>query len=108
MRLFRRAKTPIIDGELGCFGLGDWWLATFTEEERTHIEHVYQPFGAPKGSRPLTQGRIASSTGNAVKLLSGLAGWFKQPEDRYLARRIVAKAEELAPSVPLLDRHFMY
>jgi len=104
-----------VEGELGYFGLGDWWLSTFTEEERNYIEKVFQPMGGEE--KPLTQGeiniigtegeRIALGTEKAVSLLSALAGWFKKPEDFSIAKRILNKAEEIGPS-DILDMHFLY
>jgi hypothetical protein len=103
-----RTRSPAINGELGLYRLGNWWLATFTEAERAHIERVYQPIGAGHGARPLTQGVWGWSSGNAVKLLTSLAGWFQEPEDRDLARRFLSKAEELAPAASILDAHALY
>lgn len=36
MNIFRRK--PQIKGHIGYFGLSDWWLSAFTEQERTQIE----------------------------------------------------------------------
>lgn len=58
-------------------------------------------------SRPLTEGIVESTTETAVGLLSGLAGWFRQPSDLSIARRIVVKAEEIGSNGPL-DMHFLY
>jgi len=99
---------PQIEGEIGYFGLADWWLAAFTDAERKYIERRYRPLGSGEKERPLTQGKITYSTGSAVSLLTALATWFQGPKDRQLARRILAKAEELATSADVLDRHFLY
>jgi hypothetical protein len=95
-----------VAGQLGYYQLGNWWMTAFDEAERAHIERVYQPMGF--GLRPLTQGNITASTGTVVMFLSGLAGWCTQENDRLLARRILAKAEELATTAPILDVHFLY
>lgn len=95
-------------GELGYFGLVNWWLTEFSQDERRHIESTYRPMGLPPESRPLTQGDILYSTGNAVGLLNGMASWFRKPEDRLLARRILLKAETIAKNVSVLDRHLTY
>ncbi len=58
-------------------------------------------------SRPLTEGIVESTTETAVGLLSGLAGWFRQPSDLSIARCILAKAEEIGSKDPL-DMHFLY
>lgn len=101
------SKKPVIKGEIGYFGLQDWWLSTFNQEERDHIEKVYQPMGSGPGSKPLTQREISSTSQTAAGLLQALAGWFNNPRDREIAKKIIAKAEELAPTGGnVLDRHF--
>lgn len=98
-----------VGGSLGYFGLGEWWLSTFTEAERTHIEQVYKPLGMSPRERPLTQGSLMGTSQTAAGLLWALAGWFNKPGDRHIAERILAKAEELADaSGNPLDRHFTY
>ena len=99
-----------IEGELGYFGLGDWWLMTFTDKERDYIEKVYQPMSIGRSDdKPLTQGKIISTSETAVGLLAGLAGWFQKPADRSIAKRILEKAEELGSSNEnILDLHFLY
>jgi len=93
-------------GLIKYFGLTDWWLTAFTEEERKKIVSSFQPLGAPPDS--LTVGDITYSSGTAVGLLSPLAGWFRNEQDRSIAFRIVEKAEELASQADVLDRHFLY
>ncbi len=100
-------KKNEIKGEIGYFGLQDWWLTAFTQEERDHIEEVFHPMGADPTSRPLTEGDISYSSGTATGLLQALAGWFNNPRDREIAKKIITKAEELAPAGGnVLDRHF--
>ncbi len=104
MKWFRRnQEADAIRGELGYFGLGEWWVKTFTREEREHIEAVYQPFGAGPG-RHLTSGEISSPTATAAGVLWGLAGWFNKPGQHHLARKILVKADAVAGEP--LDRHF--
>lgn len=94
-------------GKIGYFKLQDLWLTTFTQEERDHIEKVFHPMGADPSSKPLTQGDISSTSQAAAGLLQALAGWFNNPRDREIAKKIIAKAEELAPmGGNVLDRHF--
>jgi len=98
---------PKIEGELGYFGLGDWWVSTFSEAERDYIETTYQPMSiGGDREKPLTEGRIQSTTQTVSSLLSGLAGWFKKPADLSIARRILAKAEEV--TVEPVDQHYLY
>lgn len=100
-------KKSEIKGEIGYFGLKDWWLSAFTQEERDHIEEIFQPMGSEPGSKPLTQREITSTSQTAAGLLQALAGWFNNPRDREIAKKIIAKAEELAPiDGNIIDRHF--
>jgi tetratricopeptide (TPR) repeat protein len=102
-RFSRRSSN--IGGLIGFFELADWWLSTFSDAERAHIEKIFQPMGGGQ----LTTGRILSTTQTAAGLLQALAGWFNNPRDRHIARRILAKTAELAESDPrssIMDRHF--
>lgn len=100
-----------MDGQIGYHKLTDWWLSTFTPEEREYIEQVYKPFGVGGSTdRPLTQGKISSGGNTTANLLWGLASWFKRKAgDRYIARRILAKAEQVAKTEnDLMSLHFIY
>lgn len=112
MRLFG-SKQPEVQGEIGYYGLGEWWLKTFTEAERRYIEEKYQPMtgsiGGPPNERPLTQGVILSSTQDVTGFLSGLATWFRTGEsDREIGRRILQKAIELSNDKRVVSLHFAY
>ena len=101
------SSKPKVEGEIGFFGLADWWLSTFTEQERRRIETVYQPLGGSHGD--LTKGKIETTSQTAVGLLSGLAAWFEKPNDYDLAHKILSKAWLLIPGCPeVLDIHFAY
>jgi len=93
-------------GLIKYFGLTNWWLTTFTEEERKKIVSTFQPLGGSPDS--LIVGDITYSTGTAAGLLSALAGWFRNGEDRSIAFRIIEKAEELTSQAEVLERHFLY
>lgn len=107
-------KKSEIKGEIGYFKLQDWWLSAFTQEERDHIEEVFHPIGADPSSKPLTQGDLSYTSQTAAGLLQALAGWFNNPRDREIAKKIITKADELSreasQSAPsggnVLDRHF--
>ena len=91
-------------GQLGYHGLRDWWEEAFSAEEQRLIEERYQPMGG--GIASLTEGHIDSTSQTAAGLLTGLSTWFNKPGERHLARRMLAKAEEVATDV--VDRHFVY
>lgn len=113
--IFSKNKTTVsntskIEGDIGYFGLEEWWLSEFTEEERKHIENTYHPFGLPPDSKPLTEGEITSTSMTAAGLLNCLAGWFNNPEYRHIARKMLKKAQELNKGTVglknVLDEHF--
>jgi hypothetical protein len=93
-------------GFIKYFGLTDWWLSAFTEEERKKIVLTFQPLGLSPD--PLIVGDITHASGSAAGLLSALAGWFRKREYKRIAFRIIEKAEELAPQAGVLERHFLY
>jgi tetratricopeptide (TPR) repeat protein len=96
-----------IRGSIGHFGLEDWWLSVFSDEERQYIQSKFQPLGSSGDS--LTSGEIGYTSETAVGLLSGLSGWFSAAHDRHIAYRILEKAEELSSSCTrILDVHFLY
>ncbi len=121
---------PKIEGGLGYFGLEDWWLSTFSQDEREYIENIYRPISSRDFDvsqkdgkfsstynpvnigdhhKPLTEGKIGFTTQTAVSLLSSLSGWFRKAQDRSIAKRILAKAEELVKNTDdFLDLHFLY
>ncbi len=105
--IFKKEKQ--IEGEIGYYGLVDWWTNTFSQEERAHIEEIFHPMGADPNSKPLTEGKIEYSSQNGSGLLWALAGWFNKPGDRPIARKIIQKAEELAKAGgDILDLHFSF
>lgn len=100
-------KKSDIKGEIGYFKLQDWWLSTFSQEERDHIEEIFKPLGGDPNSKPLTEGEISWTSQTAAGLLGSLAGWFNNPRDREIAKKIIQKADELAPQgTDVLDHHF--
>lgn len=101
------SKKSEVKGYIGYYGLQEWWVSTFTQEERNHIEEIFQPMGSEPGSKPLTQREITSTSQTAAGLLQALAGWFNNPRDREIAKKIISKAEELTPTGgDVLDCHF--
>src|SRR5665647_1529813 len=102
-------KDKKIGGDIGFYGLADWWLTTFTEEERRYMESVYQPMTAGSSggqTSSLTSGHILSSSQSVCGFLGTFAGWFHKADDRYLAYRIFDKAEQVPGNT--LDKHFLY
>lgn len=106
--MFRFLKTnKQIAGYIGYFDLQDWWQTAFSKEERDHIEMIYHPMGSDPNKKTLTEGELSGTSQTASGLLWALAGWFNNPRDRELAKKIIVKAEEMAPiSGSILDLHF--
>jgi tetratricopeptide (TPR) repeat protein len=106
VNLFQRK--PRVKGYIGYFRLTDWWLSTFSADERTKIEKAYQPMGGGTGT--LTQTDITYSSSTISMFLSGLSSWFtKTQKDREIARRILKKAVEVGdPKNDVLGLHFTY
>lgn len=104
-RLFGDNKA--IKGEIGYFGLTNWWLEEFSKQERRYISDKFRPLGST--GRPLIEGDITYSSGSALSLLSLLAGWFANEKDRNIAYRILKKADQLVENKnEILDVHFYY
>jgi tetratricopeptide (TPR) repeat protein len=99
-----------VGGLIARHGLTDWWLATFTPEERERMAARYQPprpDGVEAPERPLTEGSVTWRVGSPTRFLAGLATWFVGRRDRALARRIVAAAAR-QPNQSVLDRFWLY
>jgi hypothetical protein len=101
MRVFSRILDRYTEknsgGELGYFGLTAWWSSTFSPAEQDYIETAFRTPELPAGVRPLTRDRCRQGFGTAAGLLSALADRLSErPEDRSLACRVLAKAEERA------------
>lgn len=97
-----------IGGKIGYFGLSEWWLSSFTEEERSLIKSIYAPLAAGSGISLVT-GDILMTSQTVLSFLTDLASWFAKDEERWIAYRIFYKAEDLidAKTDPL-DLHFLY
>ena len=93
-------------GQIEYYGLTDWWLATFSPQERKDIGEIFQPIGFSKNG--LTEGEISYTSGSATQLLYSLAGWFNDKSQRTISYRLLKKAEELAQDASVFDRHFLY
>lgn len=105
-----RDRRAAVEGELGHFGLGGWWLSAFTRAERKHIEASYQPAGSPGNAKSLTTGQGHSRFHSSVGLLTALAAQLRsKPEDRDLASRVLVKAEQRARAEDdVIGLHLVY
>jgi len=82
-----------IEGQLGYYGLGDWWTDSLSEDERQKILAGFAPMGLDSSS--LIKGKVASTKQSAVFFLFTLAEWFYQKENRPIAFKIYQKGLEL-------------
>ena len=105
--LGRRLETT---GELGYFGLTGWWMSSFSTAERDYMEAAFCTSALPAGAKPLTRDRGLVSFPTAAALLTVLADRLSEkPQDRALASRVLAQAEERALAEgDILGRHFVY
>jgi len=60
MSLFRKNKK--IEGEIGYFGLQEWWLSDLTKEEQNVILSVYNPLGIGEDSLKKNRGTVLRLT----------------------------------------------
>lgn len=102
-------KKPKVEGLIAYYDLIDWWLSSFTKDERTLIDERYQPMSMP--AHTLTQGQRTSSL-PITEFLNALASWFRSKNDASISRRIHGKIEELGIEHPIFGpgyyngRHF--
>lgn len=100
---FRKHK---VEGDIAALGLGDWWLSTFSKEDREWMSSTYTPMGP--GQRPLTEGAgIAGSRRDTLSYLCYVAPWFSKEGHQHCAIAFVDKAMDFYDdSTDVLDRHF--
>ena len=88
-----------VEGAIASYGLQEWWLTAFTDDEREYIDSRYQPMGA--APHTLTQGPATSTTHPAPEFLNGLNTWFRSAQDASIAERIHRKLTDLAREHPV-------
>ncbi len=100
-------SSKVVKGEIGYYGLTEWWISEFSDAERDHIIKKFQPLGGDGES--LVKGDITMTSQTAIGLLSALADWFNNEQDRTIAYRMIKKAEDLiTDNTDILDVHFLY
>ena len=96
-----------VAGLIKYYGLSDWWLTSFTDQERKLIIRTYQPLGSDGNS--LTKGEYLGTAPPPLSFLSNLASLFKKPETYQIAKRLLDKAEEyVSETKRAVDIHFHY
>jgi hypothetical protein len=97
------------EGLIGYYSLTDWWLSTFTAEERNEIQ-ARRPSLVTGDNQDIIlteQARPGSTAGRAESSLMSLGIEFIQSKDFGIAERLIAKATEVG-GASLLDKHFHY
>ena len=107
-RIFGRRSQSA--GQLEYFGLTGWWMSSFSPSEREYMEAAFRTSAAPADSKPLTRDKGETVFQSAAGLLTILAERLSErPQDRDLAVRVLAKAEQRAMAVDdTLGLYFVY
>ncbi len=97
-------------GQLECFGLTGWWNSSFSAAERDYLEAAFRTLASPANPQSSTRGRGSTAFETAASLLIALADQLSaKAEDRDLASRVLAKAEQRAMAKnDTLGLHFVY
>lgn len=100
--LFKKKK---ISGDIGAYGLQDWWFENFSQADREWMREAYTPI-AP-GVYPLTDGNGLCLDSHPFRYLSGVSAWFNKDGYQHCAIAFLKKAMEFYDdNMPVLDRHF--
>ena len=93
-----------VGGEIAYWGLTEWWLNSFTEQERKIIKTIYRPMSK---DRALDEGNLTHSSQSVLAFLGILAEWFKSADLYDIGKRILIEGERHYSSCKdTLDRHF--
>lgn len=96
-----------IKGLISYFDLENWWLTTFTENEREYIIETFQPLGSTGDC--LIKDEITNASQTKIDFLTHLSSWFKKNTDHTIGFRLIKKADDLiTESSDILDVHFLY
>jgi len=95
------------EGLIGYYSLTDWWLSTFTAEERNEIQ-ARRPSLVARDNQDVIAAertRPGSAFGCVENSLRSIGIEFIQAMDFGIAERLIAKAPEVG-GASVLDRHF--
>lgn len=95
---FTKKEDQPIEGYIGFYGLVDWWLDEFSEQERQYMVDRFKPLGGTP--EELIKGKFTTDH-PATQFLNELATWFKSKQDSHLVKRIYKKMEELGTLHPI-------
>lgn len=103
--LRKKPKEQPVGGDIAFFGLSDWWMYEFTDDERNLIRSTYSPLGIP--GYQIDKGDVTASTQSVASFASNLAGWFNKEDNRHIGYKFLRKADEYRNTdMPPLSLHF--
>lgn len=91
-----------IEGLILYYGLVDWWLSSFSEDERSYIDDRFKPMNM--GPHTLTRGEFLKPIGETTdpaSFLNSLATWFRAKSDSSIFNRIHKKIDDLGKKKPI-------
>lgn len=101
-----KPKVPSVAGEIACYGLAEWWLNAFSDQDRALVRRTFKPLGSLP-SYAIDKGESKGcNRSDAAGFLGGLASWFKDRKYDRVQFTILSEAERRSCST--LDRHFVY
>jgi hypothetical protein len=107
MALFRKRR---VGGYIGYYGLSDWWLSTFSREEREYMASQYLGIGIDGSC--LEEGdfsqRRSSKEITSAEFLGDLACNLLKPGGHEVLWKILQKAETEPKPKNILALHFFY
>jgi hypothetical protein len=106
-------EKPKIGGYIGYYGLENWWLTTFTGDEKKYIVERFRKYHPRSGPESLLQGNViviekSTLPGTPSSYLNFLTFIFRKPEENSIARRMAQKALEGATTIWDLDHALMW
>jgi hypothetical protein len=102
-----------INGYIGHFGLAEWWLETFTDDEKEYIVNRFRKYHPRSGPNSLLEGdayipKSSTRPSTASSYLNFLTSIFQKPGENSIARKFSKKSLELATYLPDLDNALLW
>lgn len=97
-------STKQIRGYIGYFGLTEWWIITFTEDEKKYIIERYRKYRPRSGPESLLEGNVyVTPSTNVSSYLNFLTFIFRKPNENTIARKINKESLKSATDINNLD-----
>ena len=101
-----KPKSQPVAGDIACYGLTQWWLTAFNDQERSLIRRTYKPMGSTSGYAIDRGATVGCDRKQIASFLNGLSSWFRDRKHDRIQHAILNEAERHARTP--LDRHFTY